>query len=198
MAPSLEHRQLCMRIPAWYRSRATGWGIVSVPEFPVEVGYVADLAIIGALQSRFYERYLAAATRSGLPGGPRPSPVWLTWLSIFEVKVTRADFLATFGPNPGEHANRMTARGNAHWVVTPRAMVRPDEVPGFWGLLEVSGQGLRETRAPEYRPVDLPTFHLMATNMLVALQGRRRIEAPSVTRYQSVGLHYTETVESYL
>jgi len=68
---------------------------------------------------------------------------------LFEVKVSRHDFLSTFGSEYGKQGNRHVPIAHLHWCVVPRGVVKAQELPAFWGLLESWGDGLRERRAPE-------------------------------------------------
>jgi hypothetical protein len=80
------------------------------------------------------------------------------WAYLFEVKVSRPDFLSTFGPNhKAEHGNRHHAVASLHWVVTPAGLLNTDDravLPGWWGLLEQAGTGLREVRPPRLIEVE--------------------------------------------
>ncbi|MCK9569404.1 hypothetical protein M0R72_10740 [Candidatus Pacearchaeota archaeon] len=65
---------------------------------------------------------------------------------VFEAKVSRADFFCTFGSMA---VRPRTTVANFHWIITPRKLVRPDECPDPWGLLEAVGvRGLRIVKIP--------------------------------------------------
>lgn len=66
----------------------------------------------------------------------------------YEIKVTRKDFLREL-QDPGKHETFYT------WVdkfilVTPHKLIRPDELPARWGLMELDANGrwLRMTKRP--------------------------------------------------
>lgn len=151
--PSKQHVDLSDRCLRWVATRSTPAGIRGGREVYVARNYVADALCVGALQYRLYKRYA---------GGPK-SVVEVTcgyWAFLFEVKVSRADFLSTFGPNrKAVHENRHDPVASLHWVVTPAGLLGiGDQValPAWWGVLEQSGRGLREIRKALLRDIKQP------------------------------------------
>ncbi|XKH58574.1 hypothetical protein LG293_16100 (plasmid) [Citricoccus nitrophenolicus] len=69
-----------------------------------------------------------------------------------EVKVSRADWLTEL-KNPGK-AERIKRYCHYWWLVVPDAsIVKPGELPAGWGLITISGKGLRvRTPAPLLHP----------------------------------------------
>ena len=67
---------------------------------------------------------------------------------VFESKVSRSDFFSTFGPNGRE--NRKTPIAHLHFIVVPKTLITPEEVPEFWGLLATAGGGLTQIKMPDY------------------------------------------------
>lgn len=62
-------------------------------------------------------------------------------IDVFEVKVSRSDWLREIGkPAKAEAACKM---GDRFWVVAPRGVVEDGELPPTWGLMEVHGRKLR-------------------------------------------------------
>ena len=59
----------------------------------------------------------------------------------FEVKASRGDWLKEI-QDPSK-ADELIEYLDAWWVVTPKGIVKDGELPTGWGLLEVSGRGLR-------------------------------------------------------
>lgn len=153
--PSSEHIDLSDRCLRWVATRSTARGIRGGREVYVARNYVADALCVGSLQHRHYRRY-------------KPSPksiadlsdAWGYWAFLFEVKVSRSDFLSTFGPSRKPlHENRHQPVASLHWVVTPAGLLSTGDrvvLPAWWGVLEQSGQGLREIRKALLRDVTQP------------------------------------------
>lgn len=134
---------------------ATGKGVRGATEIMVADEYVADAVVMCTLQSRFDSVYRGV-----------PYPVDLSALveqvCVFEVKVSRSDFLATFK----EGSNRLYPVGTLHWCVTPPGLIDLAELPAFWGLLVPIGRGLTELKAPTFYPISLPILHEHAYQLL--------------------------------
>ena len=157
-----EHQELSARALRWLAARATVKGIVGATEIALRRDYVADAVAIASFQERLLRRYLKTDTTCHMMN---------EFVCVFEVKVTRADFLGTFGPS-AKHNNRQQPVGTMHWIVVPKGLVEPYEAPPFWGLLEASGRGLSEKRAPRVFPYDTSAVHAAAYQLLV--YGERR------------------------
>ena len=173
---SAEHAELASRCLRWFAARSTGRGIVGATEVSIAPGYVLDAMAIGGFQHRHLTKYLS---RSGLhektirctTGEPETvGDTYNEFACAFEVKVSRADFRSTFGDSP-KHSNRKAPIASMHWCATPKGMVVSDELPEFWGLLEASGCGLRETRPPQVFVVGSATIHKCAYD--IQMRGRR-------------------------
>jgi len=160
---SPEHHALSQLPAKWLRGRA--FAHRGSTEIRVAPTYKADYVGIGGFQRRFKEEYWhqhhcdPLMRYEGEGENRRYAPKRnIMGILIFEVKVSRADFLSTFGPKiKNSHANRHHPVGSFHWIVTPKGLVEPEEVPTFWGLLETSGNGLREMVKPYWfeQPEDL-------------------------------------------
>lgn len=148
MAPSNKHLDLSRRALVWLSSQSTKRGIRGACEVQLAKQYVADAAALGSFQWRFFEQYCRIA---GVP----TQETMCYWLSIFEVKVSRADFFATFRDHTG---NRHLPSGNLHWCVTPAGLIDSSELPDFWGHLISAGGGLREVKAPRLCSVSEQTL----------------------------------------
>ena len=142
--PGHDHIELQHRAVAWLRSRSTGRGLRAGMEICLRPGYVADVVAVLSFQHRFAEAYKMLSQHPDKPMVRVSDEA----VCIFECKVSRADFLSTFGPNPKHRVNRYEKQGTLHWVVAAKGVVREGDELGFWGLLEESGRGLREVRAP--------------------------------------------------
>lgn len=85
----------------------------------------------------------------------------------FELKVSRSDWLRELkAPEKAEVGHSLT---DSWYVVAPREVVKIEELPKGWGLLEASAKRLTETRAAEQKPytetVDRNLMAAMFKNM---------------------------------
>jgi hypothetical protein len=70
----------------------------------------------------------------------------------YEIKVSRADFAKELAnPRKREDAE---ALADECWFATPVGMVRPDEVPEGWGLIEMVANGLRVKKRARQRKIE--------------------------------------------
>lgn len=144
--PSQEHNLLAHQALNWVGNRATGKGQRCGFEIEIVRNYIADAVSLCALQYRYAE-YYKLIERRAIAIQIVPEVV-----CVFECKVSRADFISTFGNGP-RHANRKTPIGSLHWCVTGKGVCEPEELPEFWGLLVQRGQGLSEVRPPVYNKI---------------------------------------------
>lgn len=174
--PSDRHIQLQNMLWTWVNNRTIKMS--ALPECNI-VGYVADFVAIARMNNTPHERY---CRRSGL----KPMSMNQVWqgrglplkdvihgdidrhyVCVFEVKVSRADFLNTFGGKKTSHAKaRMEPVGTAHWVVADKGVCKPEELPDFWGLLEPYGTGLTEKKSPKLKVLSEEYIHSIAFDML--------------------------------
>jgi hypothetical protein len=152
MSASAEHRRLQRAAVTWLRRRATARGCPAGYEISLGNGSIADAVALCAFQSRFYSLYTPLRSdQFDATGGRKDAP---EWACVFEVKVSRPDFLATFGPT-GRWAGidfHTGFFGSLRWIVAPRDVA--SEPPPSWGLLCPVGQGLTEIFQPPL--VDVP------------------------------------------
>lgn len=146
------HAELADRALVWLSNKVTGRGMRSVLEFMVTDGYVADAFALCSLQWRFYDRYSKLSEYN-------------YFSYIFEAKATRSDFISTFNESE-KHKNRKEPYSNFHYCVTPRNLIKTEELPPFWGLLEIRGLGLTETKPPHYNDVKSEQYLRWAETML--------------------------------
>lgn len=153
------HKELSEKSLSWIYSKATASGIKGSTEIYIDKNYVADAAVICGLQDRFNSLYKC---RKFIYRGEFETDrdyhealknYFSDHLCIFEVKISRADFLKTFKRGDNGHENRLSPIGSLHWIVTPKGLIKPEELPDFWGLLEMSGRGLREIKVPLYNQI---------------------------------------------
>lgn len=72
-------------------------------------------------------------------------------LEGFEVKVSRSDFMAEM--KAPDKADAVMQHCDYWWLVVPKNMVAPEEVPLTWGLMDLTDAGLRVRRmAPKLDP----------------------------------------------
>jgi hypothetical protein len=71
-----------------------------------------------------------------------------------EIKVSRADFLSEM--KQPEKSQPVFQYCHRWWLACPKDMVRPEELPETWGLLELCGDTLRQkVKAPKLEPVPI-------------------------------------------
>jgi hypothetical protein len=151
--------------------------MAGIPECDI-VGYRADFVAIVGLNNEHHTRY---AKHSGLEkmymiSRPDGNGNWRReiygdidrwFVCVFEVKVSRADFLNTFGNKNSPHAKaRIEPVGTAHWVVADKGVCKPEELPDFWGLLEPYGTGLTERKMPKLNNLPDERLHAFGFDML--------------------------------
>ncbi len=89
------------------------------------------------------------------------------YVCVFEVKVSRSDFLNTFGGKKTAHAKaRMEPVGTAHWVVADKGICKPEELPDLWGLVEPYGAGLTVKKISKLNILPEDILHSIAFDML--------------------------------
>lgn len=151
MPPSKRHDELTERAVRWLGNRATLSGIRGALEVAVAEKYVCDALVSLAFQNRYA---VELARRAGHPCqrknkyGDMSSWAHGRLVTVVETKVSRADFLATFGANTvSEHATcRKHPVADLHFVVADKGVCKAEELPDFWGLLEPRGVGLSVKR----------------------------------------------------
>jgi len=157
MAPSARHIELQEMAERWIKNRSFKMRGISEANC---VGYLADFVAIAGMHDAEHGRY---ARFSGLK--KKTMSHW--YVCVFEVKVSRSDFLHTFNGKDTPHAKaRMEPVGTAHWVVADKGVCKPQELPDFWGLLTPYGQGLTELKMPRLNVLPDSSIHAMAFDML--------------------------------
>ena len=152
-----EHNELCLLVPKWVNARCTGRGMRYAHEVFLGPGYVADAVAIASFQYRHEMAYTSGEKVWNRKEAMGP------WVCVFEAKASRSDFLATFRDSA---RGRHQPVGSLHWVVTPRGLIRPEELPPFWGLLEKRGAGLAEIHTPQLQPITLERLHAVGYEIL--------------------------------
>lgn len=175
MAASKRHLELQNMVATWIGNRS--FKMCGLPECNV-VGYIADFVAIAGLwdeahtkytrHSKLTKKYMSSSydKQMNLTRETR-GDIDRYYVCVFEVKVSRADFLNTFGDKGSAHAKaRMKPVGTAHWVVADKGVCQPEELPEFWGLLEPYGSGLTEKKIPQLNVLTDSAIHSMAFDML--------------------------------
>lgn len=152
MAPSTDHRSLQIATRRWLFHRASGSGIQWAPELAVGEKYIADCVAFFWLQHRFMEQYKVQFDK-----------LHSDLMFVFEVKVSRADFLATFRD---KNSNRYNPVAHFHILVTPKNLIKHDEIPENWGLLEKCGAGLSLKKIPTFFETQRQQIHSVGYAML--------------------------------
>jgi len=190
MAAGDRHRELQNMLYRWIGNRS--FKMCGLPEANV-VGYIADFVAIAGMHDAHHERY---AGHSGLKTMSMSSRLkddykeregndrwhYVThgdidrwYVCVFEVKVSRNDFLNTFGGRDTLHAKaRIQPVGTAHWVVAEKGICSPEELPDFWGLLVPYGTGLTEKKIPKLHILPSAELHSIAFDMLWLQMNHRR------------------------
>ncbi len=102
---------------------------------------------------------------------------------LVECKLTRSDFLADrakpFRVNPE------TALGCERWYLTPAGLLSPEDLPRYWGLLELRAGTLRVAVKASRRSQRMPAGLLYEMNLLLASLRRVevRIEPQTITEF---------------
>jgi hypothetical protein len=79
----------------------------------------------------------------------------------YEIKLSRADYTNEINdPTKREFAEKVA---NECYFVTPPGLVRPDELPEWWGLYEVVANGLRRKVIGKQRKVEDPPLAFVAS-----------------------------------
>lgn len=165
-SPSPAHRELAGRSIRWVSNRMIE--AHAATEVAGE-GVIWDAVAVGWTTSRLHYYRLAHDTGrliSTSHGAGRHAAV-----ARFEVKVSRADFMAGFGPKGKytELAERGIAHGNLCYLVKPRIELPLDLLPPHWGVLEASGRGLALRKMPTWRECWLANEEL---DTLLRIMGR--------------------------
>jgi hypothetical protein len=73
------------------------------------------------------------------------------WSYLIECKASRSDF---FADRKKPQRNNGTGMGNFRYFMVPSGLIKPEELPAEWGLLEVEGRSVTETVRCKLRDLD--------------------------------------------
>lgn len=163
-SPSPAHRELAGRSIRWVSNRMTE---AHAATEVTSRGAMWDAAAVGWATSRLHYYLDTGEGQLILRHGASGHAV----VARFEVKVSRADFMAGFGPKGKyrELAERGIAHGNLCYLVKPRIELPLDLLPPHWGVLEASGRGLALRKMPTWRECWLANEEL---DTLLRIMGR--------------------------
>ena len=114
---------------------------------------------------------------------------WDSWgiTRLIEVKISRSDFLAD---NRKPYRNgTMSPMGDFRWYMAPAGLLRVDEMPDGWGLLEVFGNGrIVKSKKAEQQARDAAGrfYDLKAATVVMARLARGEKPDPVTMRFPSV------------
>ena len=101
---------------------------------------------------------------------------------LVECKASRADFLAD-AAKPWRHCSE-TGVGAERYFLAPRGLIRPDELPRGWGLLEVCGRKVETVKRSAKNLRSQAGFEYEMNLLLASLRRVEvRIEPQSVTDF---------------
>lgn len=172
MAPSKRHYELQSMVIRWISNRS--FKMCGVTEADC-IGYLADYVAIAGMHDAEHTRYtrhsgLTKKCMIPLRGDHKyeiNGDIDRWYICVFEVKVSRSDFLNTFNGKDTPHAKaRMKPVGTAHWVVADKGVCKPEELPDFWGLLTPYGAGLSELKMPKLNVLPDSRIHAFAFDLL--------------------------------
>lgn len=183
MAKSDRHTELQNMVVRWIRNRS--FKMCGLPEAPV-IGYMPDFLAIAGMYNEQHTRYTSHSGLTKKYMNPQYSSrkyreymnnqarsykvfgdIDRWYVCVFEVKVSRNDFLNTFSVRESAHAQaRLEPAGTAHWVVADKGICKPEELPDFWGLLIPYGTGLTEKKMPKLHVLPDRKLHAIAFDML--------------------------------
>lgn len=174
--PSDRHIELQNMVYRWIDNRSIK--MCGLPECDA-VGYIADFVAIARMNDDLHSKYCRFSgvekktMRRVWVGRNLPLETIIEgdvdrhYVCVFEVKVSRADFLNTFGGKKTEHAKARTEPvGTAHWVVADKGVCKPEELPDMWGLIIPYGTGLSERKPPKLNLLPEEAVHSIAFDML--------------------------------
>lgn len=160
--PSDRHIELQNMAHRWLNNRT--FKMCGLPELRIET-YIADYVALVGLYGAERHRYAP----------PRAARIDAWNICVFEVKVSRNDFLNTFGPTKDStHAvARRSPAGSLHWIIAEKGICKLEEIPDFWGLLTPYGAGLSEKKKPVFQAVQPSMIDALAFDLLFAGMNHR-------------------------
>ena len=123
------HYQLCLECAKWLRRRK------NAERFRTPWKYIAVELVCYAAEN---------------------TDVWATngeCSIVVEVKTSRADFLKDGKKWHRAETMRDYQSGNYRYFLAPKGLIKPEDLPSGWGLLEWDGKAIERVVPSEFRPV---------------------------------------------
>lgn len=163
----------------------TGQALLRTP-IPLQAGDVTHAKLVEVAVA-WLRRYRCGVVLSEQACASGEMPDAIGWKKkchsvVVECKASRADFLAD-NAKPWRQQPE-TGVGAERYYMAPRGMIRVDELPSGWGLLEVSGREIQKTK-PSAKNLRSNTGFQYEMNLLLASLRRVevRIEPQSITDF---------------
>lgn len=90
------------------------------------------------------------------------------WSVLIEVKVGRGDFLADKNKSFRRQMDR--GMGDIRYFAAPKGLLKADEMPDKWGLLEIDGRCVRVRKEPEQQETNKRAEVTMLTSSIRRLE----------------------------
>lgn len=104
----------------------------------------------------------------------------------FEIKVYRGDWLREL--KKPEKAEAVGQFCHYWWIVAPHGLIKVDELPSTWGLLELRGRRLQSARQAPFRedamPADLPFIAAILRRAQATAPGQEELKAARLAGYK--------------
>lgn len=110
---------------------------------------LVDRAVRWLRRSRSCTRIVAEFVCVGTQEQPDAIGWRFTRSTLVEVKTSRADFRRDL--TKPRHAHAAAGMGCWRWFLTPPDLVRPEELPAGWGLVEALPRSMRVVHEPDAR-----------------------------------------------
>lgn len=168
---SKQHKELSIRAISWMNSRMTASGIRWATEFQLEPEWIADCVAFGFPQIRFFDRIQKINNHSEALNVWHKKGFPDHLLYVFESKVSKQDFNKSFSGNYDKHKLKLI--GNLNYIITPKGLIKENELPKGWGWLMKSGNGLREMVTPKLNKITDNFRYKIGYRMLWSAYGHR-------------------------
>jgi hypothetical protein len=135
------HQALSEKSLSWAANKCTKAGNRGSIEVPIPGYGIADSLISQAIQYKYREHYQ-------IPQGHDYANE--KHIFVFESKVSYSDFMTIF-----PKLKQGVIPGNFNYIVCPVDLIKPDQLPDGWGMLQPKGSGMTEIIKPKYFEIPL-------------------------------------------
>lgn len=160
-----EHQELSEKALHWAANKCTQAGNRGSIEAKISGYGVADATIVQALQFKYRVYYQ-------IPQGHHYADE--RHVFVFESKISHNDFM-TIWPK----LKQGITPGNFNYIVCSKGLIKIDEIPFGWGLLEPKGPGLTEIVKPKY--FEIPLIQRLDIESNLLWYSHRRWESKRLT-----------------